>query len=532
MRLYHSHIAKILFMVVLMTACSVVPRVSASIHVSLVVGGEETQVDIPAGSTVEGLLNEQNIILGALDRTEPPIVTLLAEGDLVRVIRVREEFEIEREIIPFDQQLQPSELLPEGEQQPLQMGENGEREITYRKVFEDGVEVSRLQVKNVILKEAKAQIMLVGMRTSLSPVSFPGRIVYLSDGNAWMLENNNSNRKPIITSGLLDGRIFKLSDNGKWLLFTQRDEDPDVINSLWVVKIDDPEILIDMEVENVIHYAGWQPRSSESVYYSTVEPRDSAPGWQANNDLLEKSFRPSGWVSPWESILETNSGGIYGWWGTGFEYKPEGLEVAYSQPGEIGVVDLMGREKVSLIDVLPLQTGGDWAWVPGISWSPDGSALYTVNHAAPAGSTSPEESPHFNLTAVLVDSRVSIELVTDVGMFAYPKPSPNIKAGSSGTGYKVAYLQAIFPNQSETSRYRVMIMDSDGSNRSEVFPPKESTGLEPHVNWGIWSPEPGDEPGNYTISLIYKGNLWIIDPRTGDSWQLTGDGRANRLDWK
>ena len=519
-------------MAVIATACSVIPQVDASINVTLFIDGEEHSIKVPAGSTVDGLLRYESISLGELDRIEPTSTTLLAEGDHVRVIRVREEFESEREVIPFDQQLQPSEILPEGEQQPLQLGENGEREITYRKVFEDGVEVSRLEVKNVVIKEPKAQIMLVGVKTNFATIQIPGRIVYLSDGNVWLLEHNSSNRKPIITTGSLDGRIFKLSDNGKWLLFTQRAERSHMINSLWVVKVDDPEVLIDLGVNNVIHFADWLKSEPLTVIYSTVEQRNAAPGWQANNDLLTKNFRANGWVSPWDSILDSNSGGVYGWWGTSYEHHPTKLKAAYSQPGEVGVVHINKGESETLMELLPLQTGEDWAWVPGISWSPQGDILYTVNHTAPAGSDSPEESTRFNLTAILMGSRTNIELVEDVGMFAYPKTSPVLDTSASGQTYRVAFLQAIFPNKSDTSRYRVVVMDNDGSNRTVLFPPQESAGLEPQESWGTWSPGAHEKSGNYTISLIYKGNLWIIDPVSGDSWQLTGDSRVSRFDWK
>jgi hypothetical protein len=33
------------------------------------------------------------------------------------------------------------------------------------------------------------------------------------------------------------------------------------------------------------------------------------------------------------------------------------------------------------------------------------------------------------------------------------------------------------------------------------------------------------------IAYIYQGNLWLIDPDTGEAQQLTGDGLIAAIDW-
>jgi hypothetical protein len=94
----------------------------------------------------------------------------------------------------------------------------------------------------------------------------------------------------------------------------------------------------------------------------------------------------------------------------------------------------------------------------------------------------------------------------------------------------VAYLQAIFPDQSETSGYRLFIIDRDGSNPKSLFPEEGAVGLDPqHV---VWSPVSLETSGDYTIALIYNGDIWMIDARTGAAQQITGDGLTNRIDWR
>jgi len=94
----------------------------------------------------------------------------------------------------------------------------------------------------------------------------------------------------------------------------------------------------------------------------------------------------------------------------------------------------------------------------------------------------------------------------------------------------VAYLQSIFIEQSETSRYRLMVMDRDGSNSKALFPPADASGIEPQTP--VWSPEPLEEQTGDFIAVTYQGNLWLVDSGSGEAYQVTGDGLISGIDWK
>jgi hypothetical protein len=316
------------------------------------------------------------------------------------------------------------------------------------------------------------------------------------------------------------------------LLFTRVNESEETLNNLWAINIDDPAMEIDIAVENIIHFADWVPGAEQQVAFSTVEVRQAAPGWQANNDLRWRDFSVNGWTSSIETIVDTNSGGIYGWWGADFKYGLGPVDIAYAGPDQVGLINQQTISPTILLDVTPLQTRGDWAWVPGINWGPDGQVIYAVDHAPPTGAESPEESPNFDIVAIPLVIGDPQRLARDVGMFAYPLSSPIFVKPSGERSHLVAYLQAIFPHQSETSRYRLAVVDRDGSNRKEVFPPSEAAGLDPQKHWGAWSPEPLVGMPNLTLAVLYQGNIWLVDPVSGESWQITGDGRINRLVWK
>ncbi len=507
------------------------------IVVEISADGKVISLEVAPNSTVGQALQQAKIVLGQLDRVEPSAATVINEVMQIRVIRVREEFEVERIILPFEQKVVQTESLPEQVTLLAQKGQNGEAEITYRILFEDGVEVSRTMVNEAtILKEPIPEIMMVGIQKTFTTHEIPGRIAYLLGGNAWIIEGNTANRILAVSTGDLDGRIFELSRDGQWLLFTRRENDEGLINSLWaahLVDFDKPTKLVNLKVTNIVHFAGWYPRAgTQRVYFSTVEPRSTAPGWQANNNLISLDFSPNGWVSKWKTWVETNSGGVYGWWGTTFAIDPRGEQIAFARPDGVGIVTEEGGFEV-MMDLIPYQTGADWAWVPKISWSPDSQFIYTIDHIAETGVSNPEESKAFALAALPLSNPYPIHLVQRVGMFAAAIPSPMMKIGDAQR-YRIAYLQAILPEQSDVSRYRLMVMDQDGSNTKIIFPDEGESGLEPQVM--SWSPERMSDTGLYAIAVIYQGNLYLIDvPESGSEdptiRQITGDGLVSRVVW-
>jgi len=536
MRLYHFYkIVLIACVLVLIgSGCSTLsqPSVQEEIQIQIDVDGRLESITVPSGTTAGDTLSAAGIALNGNDRSEPAAVMTLIEDGEIHVIRVEESIETEQVVIPFEVIRQPTENLPAGQEKLLQAGKNGIREIISVRVFENGEEISFSEVSSLDLEDTVNEIILVGVQSSIAPVGLPSPLVYLSNGNAWVMDQSTANRYLLVATGDLDGRVFSLSEGGEWLLFTRTEEDEDIINSLWVVALDDPEnLLIELDTLNVIHYADWVPGIEPKFAFSSVEPRLSAPGWQANNDLILKVFSENGWTQRVNTLQETNYGGVYGWWGTDFQFSPGGDFVAYASPDQIGIIPYEEAEKEVFLEIIPFKTQGDWAWMPGIGMGPLGNVIFSVNHASQEDSQADEESPVFDLVAIPLTGGGVRTLVYDVGMFAYPLPSPITAKATGEASYQVAYLQAIFPEQSATSNYRVGLMDRDGSNQRLVFPASDNPGLQPSRGWGAWSPQTTQASGNYPLAVIYEGNIWILDPETGDAWQVTGDGRVGALDW-
>jgi hypothetical protein len=510
------------------------PQFGGSVNVTIRADGAERAAQVPAGSTVTQSLAAAGVTVGSLDRVEPPPYTVVGEGDAITVTRVVETFETEEVEIPFERQVVRSESIPTGETRLIQPGGNGREENTIRVLTTDGAETSRTIVKTVMLKEAVPEITMVGAQSVFTPLAIPGKLVFLAGGNAWLMEGSTANRRPLVTTGDLDGRVFAISPNGAYLLFTRKSKKPaeEQINTLWVIRTSgtNPQPVQIGGAANIVHYAGWAPNTTPTFGYSTVEPRATAPGWQANNDFWRVSITGGSPGSP-RKILEANSGGVYGWWGMAFAWGSDG-RLAYARPDGIGLVDQDTGLLRPMLEITPLQTHSDWAWIPPIAWGPDARTLFVGAHApAPAPFTA-EESPYFDLFAASMINDATVRLVQQTGMFSYPSASP-IRAVGKEKSYQVAFLQAIFPDQSETSRYRLVVMDRDGSNRRTLFPSSDAMGIAlKQAQPAVWSPEPvAGQIGDF-LAVIYLGNIWFVDTGSGASYQITGDGLSDRMDWK
>lgn len=516
-------------MLALLAGCQPPQAQETDITIGVTVEGTSQQATIPAGSTVQAALDALGITLGQLDRVSPPLYAVLTDGAEVIVTRVEEEYITRTRPIPFHSYTLPNESMPADERRLIQAGANGEEEVTTRIVYENGVKVSEVNLAPVTIKKPVDEILMVGVQNPFTTVAIPGRLAYLTSGNAWVMEGSTASRRPLVTSGDLDGRVFSLSPDGLWLLYSRKSSRPadQEINTLWVVSVTAPNpVPISLRAANVVHFADWRPGETYLIAYSTVEPRATAPGWQANNDLYFLAFDANkNEPGAPSQVLEVSSGGIYGWWGSTFAWSPDGKRLAYARPDSVGLVDIENKSLAPLLDITPLNTYADWAWVPGLAWGSDSRTLYLVTHAPPAGLASPEESPYFDLGAVSLSSGVTASLVTQTGMFAYPAASP-LSTGSSENAYQIAYLQAIFPTQSAASRYRLVVMDRDGSEPRQVFPDETQTGLEPQTP--VWAPE----AASGLIAILYEGNLWIVDPANRQVKQVTGDGLTKRIDWK
>jgi hypothetical protein len=517
----------ILFSVIWLLAACVPSASTAQVNIAIIHDGATEAVSVLQNSTVEQAITASGLTLGLLDRVEPDKSTVVSEGLQVKIIRVTENFVVEESTLPFESQTVKNESLAAGQTILIQAGRNGIQSVTYRVVTEDSVEISRTATKTEIVQASQPEIIMVGMQSSFQAVEIDGLVAYISSSNAWLMESNTGNRRALVSTGDLDGRIFSISPDHEWLLFSRSNtgDETDVINTLWVISLSEDNAepfalaISGDPVKNVVHYAEWVPGKTRTIAFSTVESRSTAPGWQANNDLQMFTFSTSGVSSNYKIIIGANPGGIYGWWGTIYKWSPDASEIAYARPDGVGLVDASAGSYNPLIEFTPYNTQGDWAWVPGISWADDHSVLFTVTP-----STTDAANSQFDLNALVIDQANTIDIKQDIGLFAYPVASATDNDGN----YQVAYLSATIPDQSETSRYSLWVMDRDGSNDRQLYPNEGIQGLD--AQEVVWSPI--SDEGSVKIAFVAQGNLLFVDPASGQVDQITGDGSISRVDWK
>ena len=575
----HLRLISLIF-TLLLAACT--RDLSSSSQVTVIADGRSQVIVITDETTVSDVLLSARVEYDDDDRVNPPGHNRVVDGMTITVVDVLEETEIIEEQVAFERQRVPNDSLPPGETRLLQSGVNGIDQVTYRIVYEDGVEVSRIEARRVPINLPTDEVVMIGSQTELSTVTVDGKLVYISGGNVWLIEGNSANRRALTEDGGVDGRVFAFSADGTRLLFTRQEGNsepaPDVVpseeetpdapeatgdgepfNTLWLFYdlTDENAEALPVDLENVL-YAEWLPGTTDSIIYSTGEPRLSFPGWQANNDLWRGQINPTGTIEPRQLLLEPSTGGIYGWYGTDFTFAPDGLGIAWAQPDSVGVLepviavepeedddddngdsDVTPTPTVAPDDIpaawvglptayerrtlltFPPRTVYDFVWRPEVTWSALGDLLIATTHGPPLGGENPQDSPVYDLTSVPVAGDYSVNIGSEVGLWASPRFAPD----GAPVGPVIAYMQADEPLDSATGRYRLMLIDRDGSNARVIYPPVDEPGIAARDVGFFWSPD------GRQIVLVREGNLIVVDVVTGLAQQVTGDGFSSQPRW-
>ena len=499
----------------LLAACAA-PKPSSAIHVVLVADGARTPVTVESSTaTVRDVLQQANLTLNDLDRVRPPESVAISDGMSITVTRIIQRTETQTQTLPFTQQTVRDTTLPTGQSRVIQPGRNGTLQLTFRLTFEDGTQSERVEVRREVVEQPVPEVVLVGIANAFSSTPFSGTMAYIANNNAYVLRQSTSNRRALTTSGDLDGRAFALSPDGKWLLFTRaitKTADGDPINTLWAVDT----VLANaapkpFKTPGVI-YAGWSP-DGNSIAYSTATATSGQPGWRAANDVWIASFR-SGNLGVAEKILESSTGGAFGWWGADYEWSPDGHAIAIGSTESVSVVDLDKRQRATLIGFPAYNTFSNWAWVPGVAWTPDSKFVVTVVHGPSPTGESTDSSPVFDVWALAADGSFKTKLASETGMWA----APRVVSGLIILG------RAQAPYASADSRYDLFSIDRDGSNRTRLFPPEGTPGLPGRPDLAV-------SPDGTHILVAYQRDLYLVNVSTGASQQFTTEGNISSPRW-
>lgn len=166
-----------------------------------IVDGNTTTVRKTTYKKVEDILKELNITLGEKDEVTPGLKSEVATVDTIKIARTGKTTETKKEVIKFETKEEKDDSKYVDEKVTKVEGKNGEKEVTYNIVRENGKEVSREVASEKVITEATAKVVVVGTKqrpaaqqqgvvaaqqsyaAPAQSYSTPGGSVVLSNGN-------------------------------------------------------------------------------------------------------------------------------------------------------------------------------------------------------------------------------------------------------------------------------------------------------------------------------------------------------------
>lgn len=525
-------------MVLIISACQGTGTGADDFTITVDVDGERLVYRYDRLISVSQFLTQIGVTLGELDEVNPLPQTQIRDGMRITVTRVVQRDECENQPLAYETERRPTQSLPPNVEQVGQTGENGTVQVCYRITEKDGVQTDRTEISRIVVRSPRNEIIYVGSEPPETLVPIEGVLTFISAGQAWIIQGNTANLNPLVEDSSLDGRVFDLSPDGRQLLYTRNTPDPAdpaFSNELWAIL--DTTATTPRAVQLVpedVRVAQWVPgQRTYAVSYSTADPSEGG-AWRAYNDLYVMQIDPETGESladGFEEIISANALGAYAYWGRRYVWSPDGAHLAWANANGVGVVDLETGDYTTLLsfpEYKPLleRFQGAAVWTPTLAWSADGHLITTV-HGPPYADETPEDSILFDIAVLDVNTGLQIdEFVPRSGIWASPTYSPTVTGPDGKPDCSVAYFQAREPLNSLGTQYDLVVADRDGSNARVVFPGPGQPGLRPDPEDGIaWSPMARQ------IALIYQGNLWIVDVKTGQAYQITSDGQASRPRW-
>jgi Tol biopolymer transport system component len=497
-------------------------------HTVTIVADGQTVNLTTAAATVNDALAEAGIVLNPADEVTPPsdiLLPLPAGASTITVVRVTETMETIPETVPFERRIvRTADMSPDDPPRIVQTGASGLREVSVRIVYHDGLEVERWPTGVTIIEPPVHEIVMIGVGSDANAMPLAGRLAYIDDGRAIVLEGATDAPRQIAVDGVLDGRVFQLSPDGEYLLYTvaQADSPGTFRNELQLIATTAGAEPQPLAIENVL-WAGWDPAATPPrIAYTTARSTTQPPGWEANNDLWLLAAPAAGAQAAPVRLVETYPA-TFGWWGGDYAWSPDGRRLAYALADEIGWLDMPAAgegpdfatptepPRTVLQNFTAYDTGGEWVWLPSLSWSADGRWLAFTEYDA--------ENDRFDLRRVDVASNAVETFSKNVGIWSAAAWSP------AGNG-SLAALQSVDAGADEDSAYALWLLDESGG-RQRLFPPEGEAGdfarAALSLAWG---------PGGDALAFIFDDALHFLDLTSGDVFRAgLDDTTSSRPSW-
>ncbi len=137
-----------------------------AIHVYVTEKGNTVE-HIATGRTAGAILGELGYNPKETDKITPAYTAKVNEFDEITLVRTDEKVMEVVEEIPYESTVRENKSLAAGQRKVIQKGAPGEKKVSYKIYFEDGVEVSREAIQEDIVSDAVAQITEIGPKKTI-----------------------------------------------------------------------------------------------------------------------------------------------------------------------------------------------------------------------------------------------------------------------------------------------------------------------------------------------------------------------------
>lgn len=149
--------------------------IKRALNVKVMLEGKELSI-LSAEENVDLMLKAEKIVFGNEDKINPGKETKLSEGLKIEIVRVETKTITQKAPLIFKEIVKVDTKLANTKRNIIQEGKAGEKQVTIAIVYENGKEVSRKIVNEVILKKPVDRLIVQGTYPYM-PVSRGGRIL-------------------------------------------------------------------------------------------------------------------------------------------------------------------------------------------------------------------------------------------------------------------------------------------------------------------------------------------------------------------
>lgn len=185
-------------------------RISRVVNVTIT-ADKQTKAYKVAADTVEEAVQKAGIELSKDDRVTPKLTEKVSEGMVIDVKRVEIKEETVKEEVDFETKTEESADLYKGDSKVKVEGAKGEKDVTYKVTYVEGVEEGKEKLSENVTKEPVARVLIEGTKARPASSGSSGGSGSASTGNGSLVDHNGN---AISYRSVLNGTASAYCDGG------------------------------------------------------------------------------------------------------------------------------------------------------------------------------------------------------------------------------------------------------------------------------------------------------------------------------